>query len=124
MAESAMQQGVSFHDYNRTIIGYHGTDAETAQRLVDGEPFTESSNDDDWFGRGIYFWEYAPKQAWWWTTKFKRKRNPAVVGAIIRLGHCLDLLDAANVKLLQQFHVDMLKEWHQAKMEVPKNGNQ
>ena len=47
-----------YADYHRTIIGYHGTTAETADRLVNGEPFTESENDDDWFGRGIYFWEH------------------------------------------------------------------
>jgi hypothetical protein len=61
--ETAEPQGVSFHDYNRTIVGYHGTTADVAERLVDGDPFTASDNDDDWFGKGIYFWEYAPKQA-------------------------------------------------------------
>jgi len=123
MAEDA-PHGVTFHDYNRTIIGYHGTTAEIADRLVDGEAFTASSNDDDWFGSGIYFWEYAPKQAWWWSTTFKKKRHPAVVGAIIRLGHCLDLLDPVNVASLKQFHDDTLAKWRSAKVAIPKNGNQ
>ena len=40
-------QGVSFHDYHRTVIAYHGTTAEVAERLVAGEPFKASENDDD-----------------------------------------------------------------------------
>lgn len=125
MAEGvAESHGVTFHDYNRTIIGYHGTTAEVAEKLVDGEPFSPSDNVDDWFGTGIYFWEYAPKQAWWWATKFKKKRHPAVVGAIIRLGHCLDLLDPVNVATMKQFHDETLVKWRAAKSEIPKNGNQ
>ena len=42
-------------DYHRTIVGYHGTRRATAARLVDGEPFGPSENDDDWLGHGVYF---------------------------------------------------------------------
>ena len=83
-----------YADYHRTIIGYHGTTSEAAEKLVDGEPFTDSENDTDWFGRGIYFWEHAPKQAWWWAkrkTQNGRNGKPAVIGAVIRLGTCLTL---------------------------------
>ena len=116
--------GITFHDYNRTIIGYHGTTSEIAERLVNGEPFTASSNNDDWFGTGIYFWEYAPKQAWWWAENFKKNTEPAVVGAVIRLGHCLDLLDPLNVKILQEFHNKTLETWNSLGEPIPKNGNQ
>ena len=49
-------------DYHRTIIGYHGTAKAIATNLVDGAPFDASTNDDDWLGHGIYFWEYAPSR--------------------------------------------------------------
>jgi hypothetical protein len=88
-----------YSDYHRTIIGFHGTDEPTADRLVVGEPLRESDSDDDWFGKGVYFWEYAPKQAWWWARRFKKHDRPAVIGAMIRLGNCFDLLDPANVKI-------------------------
>lgn len=117
-------QGVSFHDYHRTIIGYHGTNAAAAERLVNGEPFEPSNNDDDWFGTGIYFWEYAPKQAWWWSGEFKQYDQPAVVGAVIRLGHCFDLLDPVNVEQLQEFHNEAIATWRKSGVEVPRNGNQ
>jgi hypothetical protein len=102
-APKGEEHGVSFHDYHRTVIAYHGTSADVAEQLVDGASFEPSDNDDDWFGKGIYFWEYAPKQAWWWAGQFKKKRQPAVVGAVIRLGHCLDLLDPVNVATLKTF---------------------
>jgi hypothetical protein len=120
----ADDQGVSFHDYHRTVIAYHGTTADVAEQLVNGEPFRASNNDDDWFGTGVYFWEYAPKQAWWWASTFKRKQHPAVVGSIIRLGQCLDLLDPVNVATLKTFHDDTVNKWNVANMEIPKNGNQ
>src|SRR5215471_12033578 len=56
-----------FADYHRTVIGYHGTRRSTALRMVQGlEDYRRSENRDDWLGQGIYFWEYAPKQAWAW----------------------------------------------------------
>jgi hypothetical protein len=110
-----------YSDYHRTIIGFHGTDEPAADRLVGGEPFNDSDSDDDWFGKGVYFWEYAPKQAWWWARKFKKCERPAVIGAIIRLGNCFDLLDPANVKALKDFHVAALGKWPKG-ITVPKNG--
>jgi hypothetical protein len=110
-----------YADYHRTVIGFHGATAEAADRLVAGEPFRDSDHDDDWFGKGVYFWEYAPKQAWWWARKFKRFTNPAVVGAIIRLGNCLDLLDALNVKTLRAYHDRMIAWFENVGAEIPEN---
>jgi len=113
-----------FLDYHRTIVAYHGTTAYHADRLVAGHPFKPSDNSDDWLGHGVYFWEYAPKQAWWWAEKFKKLEKPAVVGAMIRLGNCLDLLDPANVQSLKALHAAMMQKWHQTDAEIPENGNQ
>ncbi len=113
-----------YHDYHRTIVAFHGTTAEIAGDLVDGQPFRVSSNTDDWLGSGAYFWEYAPKQAWWWAREFKRYPRPAVVGAMIRLGNCFDLLDPTNVRLLKAVHDGMLEKWAASGSKVPRNGNQ
>jgi hypothetical protein len=113
-----------FLDYHRTIVGFHGTTAHQVDRLVSGYAFTPSSNTDDWLGGGVYFWEYAPKQAWWWAGKSKKFEKPAVVGAMIRLGDCLDLLDPANVQSLKTLHTAMMKKWRQTGSKIPENGNQ
>jgi len=110
-----------FSDYDRTIIGFHGTTVEAADEFVSGKPFNLSENDDDWFGKGIYFWEYGHRQAWWWTRKFKKHSKPAVVGAVIRLGNCLDLLDPGNVKLLKEFQASLMEKLGEASVELPTN---
>jgi hypothetical protein len=84
---------IDFSDYHRTVIGYHGTAVAAADRLVSGEEFAESDEIDEWFGKRIYFWEHAFQQAWWWARR-RNESDPAVVGAVIRLGNCFDLLDS------------------------------
>ncbi len=82
--------------YDRTVIAYHGCDAETATRLLGGEPFKKSQNDYDWLGEGIYFWEYGADRAMQFALDQKRRgkvTTPAIVGALIQLGRCFDLMD-------------------------------
>ena len=82
--------------YDRTIIAYHGCDAHVAARLLAGEPFKPSENDYDWLGRGIYFWEYGCDRAIRFAERQKelgKVATPAVVGALVQLGRCFDLMD-------------------------------
>jgi hypothetical protein len=109
-------------DYHRTIVGYHGTNKRTAADLVDGKPFGPSANDDDWLGHGIYFWEYAPQQAWWWA-KRRHPHQPSVIGAMIRLGRCLDLLDPGNVPVLREAHRGLTADLQAANQRIPRNAN-
>lgn len=70
-----------------------------------GEAFRESKNEWDWLGRGVYFWEFGHQRAHDWATEWPRLRGKefAVVGAIIQLGACLDLLDTDHTRRLAQF---------------------
>ncbi len=70
----------------------------------------KSGNDYDWLGNGVYFWENNPERA----LKFARdaminKRltrgeilEPFVLGAVIDLGYCLNLLDSLFLKELKK----------------------
>jgi hypothetical protein len=81
---------------DRTVVGYHGCDAQVAARLLEGAPFVPSTNDYDWLGHGIYFWEYGPDRAARFALEQQRRGKvqvPAVVGVVVRLGTCFDLLD-------------------------------
>lgn len=111
---------IDYSDYHRTVIGYHGTTAEAADRLVAGEDFEPSDEDYEWFGNGIYFWEHAFQQAWSWARR-KGTSRPAVIGAIIRMGSCFDLLDPGNVAILREFHDKMTGEMQAVGAEVPAN---
>lgn len=98
-----------FDDYHRTIVGYHGTRLSTALGIVNRtRRFRVSQNRDDWLGHGVYFWEYAPQQAYWWAER-RRKRQKwdepiAILGSMIRLGFCFDLLDPYNVTYLREIY--------------------
>lgn len=93
------------------LLGFHGTDEDTAERVLSGKAdLKPSTNSYDWLGHGIYFWEYSPKRAWEFAeqaasdpriTKGKVAR-PAVIGAVIDPGFCLNLLEASALMQLKQ----------------------
>jgi len=112
---------VSFLQYDRSVIAYHGTDRKTAERLVRGNPFATSDSEDDWLGTGVYFWEHAPKRAWHWAQTVRAHKDATVVGAVIRLGNCFDLCDPGNITLLQAFKDDLVAGSRDAGQPVPNN---
>lgn len=86
------------------VLGFHGCDEETAERVLAGEePLKDSRNAYDWLGNGIYFWESSPQRALEWASHVRDNpkssrgviSKPAVVGAIIDLGTCCSLHDTA-----------------------------
>lgn len=82
--------------HDRTVIGYHGCDEAVARRLLAGEPFRKSKNDFDWLGEGIYFWEYGKDRALQFAREQQHRgkvERPSVVGALLHLGNCFDLMD-------------------------------
>jgi hypothetical protein len=91
---------------HQIVVGYHGCDASIATRVVQGTDHLKSStNEYDWLGHGIYFWEDSPVRAKKWADAESRRTNgkiksPAVVGAVINLGNCLNLVDAEALDLV------------------------
>jgi hypothetical protein len=85
--------------FARLVVGYHGCTEGFAKGLLLGKKpvraWQPSTNDWDWLGHGIYFWEHAPERAWRWAReRYRTKRQrPAVLGAYIQLGRCFDLLN-------------------------------
>jgi hypothetical protein len=86
--------------YDRRVIGYHGCSVETAEDILAGAAFNPSKNEFDWLGSGIYFWEYGLERAWQWARL--RYEHPAVVGALVQLGNCFDLMDTRSTELLSK----------------------
>ncbi len=106
--------------YDRRVIGYHACTREVADRLLsDDAPFRPSSNEWDWLGSGVYFWEFGHQRAYDWATQWPKLQGKkfAVVGAIIQLGECLDLLDTDHTKRLAAF----AEHYQQAAGPLPKN---
>lgn len=117
-----------FSDYHRTVIGYHGTRLSVAKQIVDlTGSFQKSSNPHDWLGTGVYFWEYAPKQAWLWAEQLRKRRKwtepTAVVASMIRLGNCFDLLDPDNISELETYYHEFTRSVTGSESKTPKNYN-
>jgi hypothetical protein len=87
--------------YARTVYGYHGCSATTAEGVLGGALFKHSENAYDWLGAGVYFWEYGLDRAWRWAEEHWQD-EPAVVGAHIQLGNCFDLLDTRFTDILKE----------------------
>jgi hypothetical protein len=87
------------------VLGYHGCDVATAERIFAGkDSIRTSQNDYDWLGSGAYFWEGDPERAMLWArerVKRKKFQIAAVVGAVIDLGNCLNLSTQEGVGLLK-----------------------
>ena len=82
------------------VMGFHGCTQEVAEQVINhGEHLSSSNNDYDWLGPGIYFWESNPLRALEWAQKkyAESGKTPAVVGAFIDLGHCLNLLNSEGL---------------------------
>jgi hypothetical protein len=102
--------------YDRTVVAYHGCDASVAELILGGQPFKPSQNDYDWLGTGIYFWEYGADRALKFAEDQRRRGRlaaPAIVGALVQLGRCFDLMDTKFTEelpiayaMLQQIHED------------------
>ena len=91
-----------YADYPLTVYAFHGCDESVAETVFRGEAeLFASENDYDWLGSGIFLWENAPARAMQWALdQQKRKpeviKKPAVVGAVVNLGSCLNLIDKAS----------------------------
>jgi hypothetical protein len=87
------------------VLGYHGCDRVVGEALLRGEDFKPSQNDYDWLGSGIYFWEANPQRALNWAQELKRRKaeieDPFVVGAVIDLGFCLDLISSNGTEAVR-----------------------
>jgi hypothetical protein len=82
-----------------------------------------SKNQWDWLGHGIYFWEHSPKRALRWAKERFRSAQggPDVVGAIIQLGACFDLLDEDVTEALADAYSHLSNVYQQLGRTLPRN---
>ena len=99
------------------ILAFHGCDRSVRDKIVSNpdKSLKPSENSFDWLGHGIYFWENNPTRALEYARHLKKNpkrskhpiKEPAVLGAIINLGYCLDLVDSESLQLVKQGYVVM-----------------
>lgn len=109
------------------VIGFHGCDQSVVDKVITGkEELLASTNDYDWLGNGIYFWENNEERALDWAIELSKRKSssvkkPAVIGAIIDLGFCLDLTDNHYLKELKVGYDELVKLCHAANLPLPQN---
>jgi hypothetical protein len=113
------------------IIGFHGCDKSVGEAILNGKVphLKQSRNEYDWLGHGIYFWEGNPQRALDFATQradggknSKGSINePFVLGAIIDLKHCLDLLDSSGLQQVADSYYLLKKSIDALGLEQPEN---
>lgn len=111
------------------VIGFHGCDQSVVDKVVSGkENLLASTNDYDWLGNGIYFWENNDARALQWAQELSKRKGssikePAVIGAIIDLGYCLDLTDSICLEELKLGYETLVALHNEVGKPLPKNTN-
>jgi hypothetical protein len=98
------------------ILGYHGCDREIGERVLAGDlELRPSANAYDWLAEGIYLWENDAQRALHWAQSLLRHekmsptriRDPFILGVVVDLGTCLDLLQAQGIRLVSDAYADL-----------------
>jgi len=131
---SAKKEGLMPHHQPSSIIAFHSCDKKVGLKVLNGEDDLKPSNNTwDWLGEGIYFWEQNPLRALEYAEESSSKKQfnkipvetPFVLGAIIELGNCLNLLETQSLKILSEAYkgLEKLAERHNEMMPVNKGNN-
>ena len=112
------------------VLGFHGCDEDVAKRILNKQDnLCPSHNLYDWLGPGIYFWENSPARAYEFAESLRRNPlknknpiiSPSVIGAIIDLGNCLDLLEYGMLQVLKTGYNILESDIRKTGKEMPKN---
>jgi hypothetical protein len=112
------------------IIGYHSCDREIGLKILNGQDKLKASkNNWDWLGEGIYFWEQNPYRALDYAkevaagTQFNKRKikTPFVLGAIIELGNCLNLVESQSLSILENAYIGLQKLYKETDIKLPEN---
>ena len=109
---------------------FHSCDKEVGLKVLNGKAeLKPSTNPWDWLGDGIYFWEQNPERALQYAmessqnVQFNKKpiKTPFVIGAIIELGNCLNLVEPESLLILKKASEDIAEIYAQARKSLPVN---
>lgn len=113
------------------VLGFHGSDADLANEIIskEGIILRPSQNEYDWLGHGVYFWENNPGRALEYARFLAKNPNrgkgiikkAGVIGAIIDLGFCLNLLESNSLRIVKHGY-EILRAIHKQRQEpLPEN---
>ena len=113
-----------YSGYPTLALGYHGCALTTAKEVLhNGKDLKDSKNDYDWLGHGKYFWESNPERAMDWAASHCKRHGgtPAVIGALIDLSNCLNLVDSEGLRRLQSAYLVAKEMSELSRHKLPEN---
>jgi hypothetical protein len=116
-----------YDNRSNLIIGFHGCDKRSAEALINNPDTIKISDEPhDWLGHGMYFWENNQERAIQWAVERQRRKgkniaDAAVIGAVIQLGYCCDLMDSRFIGLLKAYYNLMEEAYRKAGKSLPVN---
>lgn len=109
---------------SRIVVCYHGCDKRLKEQILKRKTYLQAKHDMDpkaekdlWLGSGIYFYEENPEAArkWAWHYSSRNRYNesprigePAVLGAIIDLGECIDFASLDMVRSVKESYENVM----------------
>lgn len=112
------------------VTGYHSCERELGVAVLNGQKdLMHSSNAWDWLGEGVYFWEQSPKRALEYATESSQGTQfnkvqikiPFVLGAIIELGTCLNLVNPESLYILREAYAGLDSLYKKLGKKMPVN---
>lgn len=113
------------------VLGFHGCDREVGEKILasNSEHLKLSTNDYDWLGKGVYFWENDPQRALEFAQEAHAKpklskgyiAEPFVIGAVLDLRFCLDMQERTALDELQIAYQVMERRFRAEGKPMPVN---
>lgn len=82
-------------------IGYHGTTLDAADIIINTQTFKESIKEEEWLGKGVYFFEKDIDQAKNFCNKARKYTQYSILESQIEAKVCIDL---DKTKIMEQMN--------------------
>lgn len=109
------------------VLGFHGCEESIRDAVVSGSMMLKASeNKHDWLGYGFYFWQNNYERALDFATNppgRKEIQKPAVLGAVLSLGNCLDLMDNKHIRTVQFSYKNLEESTISESIRLSRNKN-
>ena len=107
------------------IIGFHGCDESVVYKLLNNPNKIKISDKPyDWLGHGIYFWQNNYRRALKWAEEKQKQgkiEKASVIGAVLTLDYCLDLVDSEFIKTLSSYYKLLKNDFDINEKDLPQN---
>ena len=93
------------------IIGYHGTTLKNVERIMDEQRFVDSSKDNEWLGKGVYFFAYLNHAKWWVSVGRLKNIEAGILRATLEYSEeqLLDLDDPAQLERVEEAIKELIR---------------